>query len=119
MKEQKKLKLEKSLLKNNLIEENELLVDAFEMNYISPVFGSFGTWSRGYGYFTDKKIIHTRGFRNIMIEYKDIIKMERSRQFFLPIALKITYKKEDKIVTDKISLMKRENWIKFIEEKQK
>ncbi len=58
---------------------------------------------------------------NIVIPYKNIQKLEKCSQTFMPIGIAITYenKESGEIITDKISMMKRDKWMAFMEERCK
>ena len=56
---------------------------------------------------------------NIIIPYNNIRELGKCSQTLIPIGMKITYEdtKTGKIVTDKISMMKRNHWLDFIAKK--
>ena len=123
MKETKLDKQKKNLVKLGVMEESDTLIDFLQANYIERLIGKLGQWKKGWAYFTEERLIVTTGLleENIVIPYKNIQKLEKCSQTFMPIGIAITYenKESGESITDKISMMKRDKWMAFMEERCK
>lgn len=114
-------KAKKSLVDVGLMTQEEEFIASLQANYVDRLFGKFGTWKRGWAYFTDEKLIVNRGLLggNLLIPYKNIRGLGKCTQTFFPIGITITYEdiESGKTITDKFSMMKREKWLEFLSEK--
>lgn len=118
MKETKLEKQKKNLVKIGVMEESDTLIDFFQAGYMERLIGRWGRWEKGWAYFTEERLIVITGLleENIVIPYQNIRAMEKCSQGIAPIGIAITYENmEGKTVTDKLSLMKREQWMSFME----
>lgn len=121
MSDKKKKKQEENLITAGLMEQGDTLVDFFQANYVDKILPGLGKWKQGWAYFTEQRFICTTGILsdNIVVPYRNIRKIEKCSQFFFPIGIAITYKnmKNGEMVTSKVSMMKRDKWIRFMSEK--
>ena len=118
----KKLEKQKeNLVKAELMEESDVLVDYLQASYVNRLVGKIGSWKQGWAYFTEQRLIIITGVlnENIIIPYKNIRELGKCSQSLMPIGITITHEdmKTGKVVTDKISMMKRDKWISFMAEK--
>ncbi len=120
----KDAKLEKqksNLIKLGVMEESDKLVDFFQANYVQRLVGKFGKWQQGWAYFTEERLIVITGMldENIVIPYKNIQSLEKCSQGVAQIGMIITYKNmtNGETVSDKVSMMKRDQWMQFMAEK--
>lgn len=85
----------------------------------------FSSQVRGIYYFTKKNVIFVGGFAgttSFSIPYKNIKELKKCNVgLFIPCGVKVIFHddKKDKDKSYKLSLLKRDKWIKFIEEKMK
>lgn len=123
MKETKLEKQKENLVKIGAMEESDTLIDFFQAGYIERLIGKWGQWQKGWAYFTEERLIVITGLmeENIIIPYQNIQKLEKCSQGLMPIGIAITYENREngEIVTDKISIMKRERWMEFMSERCK
>lgn len=122
MKETKLEKQKKNLVKGGLMDESDTLVDFLQASYLERLIGKWGQWKKGWAYFTEERLIVTTGLleENLVIPYRNIQSMEKCSQGIIPIGIAITYENlKGEVVTDKISMMKREHWISFMAERGK
>lgn len=123
MKETKLEKQKENLVKIGAMEESDTLIDFFQAGYIERLIGKWGQWQKGWVYFTEERLIVITGLmeENIIIPYQNIQKLEKCSQGLMPIGIAITYENREngEIVTDKISIMKRERWMEFMSERCK
>jgi len=122
MKETKLEKQKQNLVKIGVMEESDALIDFFQAGYMERLIGRWGRWKKGWAYFTEERLIVITGLleENIVIPYQNIRAMEKCSQGIVPIGIAVTYENmEGKIVTDKLSLMKREQWMSFMAERCK
>ena len=122
MKESKLEKQKQNLVKIGVMEESDTLIDFFQAGYMERLIGKCCRWEKGWAYFTEERLIVITGLleENIVIPYQNIRAMEKCSQGIAPIGIAITYENmEGKIVTDKLSLMKREQWMSFMAERGK
>lgn len=117
-------KLEKqktNLVKLGLMEETDKLIDYFQAGYVERLIGKFGQWQKGWAYFTEERLIVITGLleENIVIPYQNIRALEKRAQGVAQIAIAITYEnmQSGEIVSDKISVMKRDQWMQFMAER--
>ncbi len=116
-------KQQKKLIELGVMESGDKLIDFLQASYVERLMGnvSFGKWKQGWAYFTEERLIVLTGVlnENIIIPYNNIRELGKCSQTLIPIGMKITYEdtKTGKIVTDKISMMKRNHWLDFIAEK--
>ncbi|MBQ9989502.1 MAG: hypothetical protein IJP31_00955 [Lachnospiraceae bacterium] len=118
MNEAKKEKLKQKLVKANLMDSNDTIIDCLQANYKENLLGKIKSgWKQGYIYFTQEKIVFV-AIGSISIPYHKIRKLEKSTQFFLPLGMDVTYEDPDgKTILQKFSLQKRNDWIDFLAEK--
>lgn len=123
MKETKLEKQKENLVKIGAMEESDTLIDFFQAGYIERLIGKWGQWQKGWAYFTEERLIVITGLleENMIIPYQNIHKLEKCSQGLMPIGIAITYENREngEIVTDKISIMKRERWMEFMSERSK
>lgn len=122
MKETKLEKQKKNLVKGGLMDESDTLVDFLQANYLERLIGKWGQWKKGWAYFTEERLIVTTGLleENLVIPYRNIQSMEKCSQGIIPIGIAITYENlKGEVVTDKLSMMKREHWMSFMAERGK
>lgn len=122
MKETKLEKQKKNLVKGGLMDESDTLVDFLQASYLERLIGKWGQWKKGWAYFTEERLIVTTGLleENLVIPYRNIQSMEKCSQGIIPIGIAITYENlKGEVVTDKISMMKREHWMSFMAERSK
>ncbi|MFR1478962.1 MAG: hypothetical protein ACLSB9_26305 [Hydrogeniiclostridium mannosilyticum] len=122
MKESKLEKQKKNLLKIGVMEESDTLIDFFQVGYVERLVGRWGQWKKGWAYFTEERLIVITGLleENIVIPYQKIQALEKCAQGITPIGIAVTYENmAGEIVTDKLSMMKREQWMSFMAERGK
>lgn len=122
MKETKLEKQKKNLVKGGLMDESDTLVDFLQASYLERLIGKWGQWKKGWAYFTEERLIVTTGLleENLVIPYRNIQSMEKCSQGIIPIGIAITYENlKGEVVTDKLSMMKREHWMSFMAERGK
>ena len=122
MKETKLEKQKKNLVKGGLMDESDTLVDFLQASYLERLIGKLGQWKKGWAYFTEERLIVTTGLleENLVIPYRNIQSMEKCSQGIIPIGIAITYENlKGEVVTDKLSMMKREHWMSFMAERGK
>lgn len=122
MKETKLEKQKQNLVKIGVMEESDTLIDFFQAGYMERLIGRWGRWEKGWAYFTEERLIVITGLleENIVIPYQNIRALEKCSQGIAPIGIAITYEnREGKTVTDKLSLMNREQWMSFMAERCK
>ena len=121
MKESKIEKQQRKLLELGVMEKEDTLIDFFQASYVERLIGKFGSWKQGWAYFTEKRLIVFTGLleENLIIPYDRIRGLGKCSQSLLPIGSDITYEHPEtgKTVRDKISMMKRDKWLKFLSEK--
>lgn len=114
-------KQKKNLVKLGLMEETDHLVDFFQASYVEHLVGKFGQWQQGWAYFTEERLIVITGLleENMVIPYQNIRNLEKGAQGAVRIAITITYENPDsgEIVSDKVSMMKRDQWMAFMAER--
>lgn len=119
--ESKLEKQKKNLVKLGLMEETDSLVDFFQAGYVEHLVGKFGKWQQGWAYFTEERLVVITGMleENIVIPYGTIKALEKGAQGAAQIAITITYEKPEsgELVSDKVSMMKRDQWMAFMAEK--
>ncbi len=123
MKESKLEKQKANLVKLGVMEEADTLIDFFQASYVEHLIGKWGKWKSGWAYFTEERLIVITGVleENIVIPYKNIQSLEKCSQGIAPIGIVITYENMEsgKVVTDKVSMMKRDRWMAFMAERCK
>ena len=124
MSDKKKEKFEKRFVEAGWMEADDNIVAYLQANACQRLSARFGKWVQGWIYFTERRLVYPIGFlgladTHIIIPYKNIRKLEKCRQGLFPIGIAITHEhwKDGMVVTDKISLMKREKWMQFMAEK--
>lgn len=114
-------KQKKNLVEMGVMNEEDMLVDFLQASYVERLIGKVGKWKQGWAYFTEERLIVLTGLLddNIVIPYKSIKELEKCSQGLMPMGITITYEdmKTGDIVTDKVSMMKRDKWMKFMAEK--
>ena len=121
MKESKLEKQQRKLLELGVMEKDDTLIDFFQASYVERLVGKLGTWKQGWAYFTEKRLIVFTGLLddNLIIPYNRIRELRKCSQSLLPIGIEIIYEHMEtgKTMSDKISMMKRDKWMKFMAEK--
>lgn len=115
-----KLQTQKNtLVKKQLMDESDNLLDYTQGNTKERLLGKWGQWRPGWIYFTEQKIICFWGVLGYLeIPYNSIRALSKSTQMFLPFGITITYTdKNGKVVEDKISVQKRNERINLISER--
>lgn len=114
-------KQKKNLVEAGVMNEADTLIDFLQASYVERLVGKVGKWKQGWAYFTEERLIVLTGLLddNIVIPYKNIKELGKCSQGLMPMGIVITYEdaKTGKILTDKISMMKREKWLNFMAEK--
>lgn len=122
MDEKKRLEIEDSLKKRVLMDNNDSLI-ATEKGDCWERFLFINLQTRGYYYFTKKSLIFIGGLGGTewAIPYKNIQDIKKYFIcFFIPTGIKINaYNKKNKLKKYRLSLLKRNKWIDFIEQKRK
>lgn len=122
MDEKKRLEIEDSLKKRVLMDNNDSLI-ATEKGDCWERFLFINLQTRGYYYFTKKSLIFIGGLGGTewAIPYKNIQDIKKYFIcFFIPTGIKISaYNKKNKLKKYRLSLLKRNKWIDFIEQKRK
>ena len=122
MSEEKIKEIEDSLIKRNLMDKDDSLI-VTEKGDCWERFLFINLQTRGYYYFTKKSLIFIGGLGGTewAIPYKNIQDIKKySICFFVPTGIKITaYNKKNKLKKYRLSLLKRNKWINFLEEKRK
>lgn len=115
--------IEKNLKENNTISNDDHLIVAEKGDYWSK-FLIFNMQERGCYYFTNEKIIFAGGLGGayiiLNIPYKNIRNIKKCNVgLFIPCGILLTVYDENKQkeVKYRLSLLKRDNWIRFIEER--
>lgn len=122
MKQEELKEIENSLKEADLIDNDDSLIITEKGDYWER-FLFINLQTRGYYYFTKKAIVFIGGLSTTKwsIKYKNIKSIKKCNvALFIPTSIKITAydEKKNKDVTHKLSLLKRDKWIKFIEEKK-
>ena len=111
----------KKLVKAGIIEQEEILIDSTQANYVERVLGKFGPWKQGWAYFTEERLIIVTGFfsENIYIPYVKICELTKCSQGILPTGIVITHEnvQTGELESLKISLMKRDQLMELMREK--
>lgn len=109
----------KKLVKAGIMEQEEILIDSTQANYVDQVLGKFGPWKLGWAYFTEERLIIVTVSENIFIPYVKIRELEKCSQGLLPTGIVITYEnvQTGELECLKISLMKRDQWMELMREK--
>lgn len=116
--------IEKNLKEGKLIDEDDSIIEVEKGDYWEK-FIFFNMQTRGYYYFTKKSIIFiggSLGNTQFVVNYKNIKEIKKCNvAFFIPTAIKLTVydEKKNKNKKYKLSLLKRDKWINFIEEQKK
>lgn len=122
MKEAKLEKQKKNLVKIGVMEESDAVIDFFQAGYVERLVGKWGQWKKGWAYFTEERLIIITGLleENVVIPYRNIKSLEKCSQSIVPIGIAITYEdmKSGEVVTDKVSMMKRDQWMAFLDERR-
>lgn len=117
-------KLEKQqakLVELGAMEQGDTLIDFLQASYVERLVGKMGRWKQGWAYFTEEQLIVTTGLleENLIIPYKTIRELGKCSQSLMPIGIVITHEdaKTGETVTDRVSMMKRDRWMKFMADK--
>lgn len=107
------------LVKKQLMDESDNLLDYMQGSTLDKRLGIWGRWRSGWIYFTEQKIICFWGVMGYLeIPYNSISALSKSTQMFLPFGITITHTdKNGKMVEDRISVQKRNEKINLISEK--
>lgn len=121
MNDRKKEKLKKNLVKMELMDENDRILECILVNYWNKLMGKMGQWKRSWIYFTEKAIICPTGIldENIIIPYNSVRELGKCLQGLFPMGFVVTYehpitKRQEK---QQFSISKREKWLEFISQK--
>lgn len=121
MNDRKKEKLKKNLVKMELMDENDRILECVLVNYRQILMGRMGQWKRSWIYFTKEAIICPTGIldENIIIPYNSVRRLGKCRQGLFPIGFVVTYDhpKTNKQENQYFSISKREKWLDFISQK--
>lgn len=114
-------KQKKNLVEMGVMDPDDTLIDFFQANYVARLAGPIGKWKQGWAYFTEERLIVITGFldANLVIPYKNIRSLGKCSQSFMPIGITVTYEdlKTGETVTDQLSMMKRDKWLRLMSEK--
>ena len=114
-------KQKQKLIELGVMEPEDTLVDFLQASYVERLVGKMGRWKQGWAYFTEERLIVTTGLleENLIIPYKTIRELGKCSQSLMPIGIAITHEdaKTRETVTDKVSMMKRDRWMKFMADK--
>lgn len=113
-------KQQKKLVDAGIMESSDTLVDFLQASYVERLPGKMGKWKQGWAYFTEQKLIITTGFvGSISIPYPSIRELAKCSQGFFPIGIAITHEEGEngQLITDRISMMKRDKWLEFLAQK--
>lgn len=114
-------KQKKNLVEAGIMKPEETLIEYLQANYVQRLVGKMGAWKQGWAYFTDERLIEITGLLNdnIIIPYKNIRGLGKCSQGLFPMGITITHEDAEsgKVITDKLSMMKREKWLEFLSEK--
>lgn len=116
--------IEKNLKEGKLIDEDDSIIEVEKGDYWEK-FLFFNMQTRGFYYFTKKAIVFIGGAlgnTQFVVNYKNIKEIKKCNvAFFIPTAIKLTVydEKKNKNKKYKLSLLKRDKWINFIEEQKK
>ena len=118
MNEAKLEKQKQNLVELGVMDPSDTLVDYLQASYVERLVGKMGPWKQGWAYFTEERLIVLTGLLadNIVVPYRNIRELGKCSQLLVPIGITITYEEMEtgKLVTDKISMMKRDKWIDFM-----
>ena len=122
MSEEKLKECEQYLKEGNLLDDNDKLLIVEKGDYWEKIL-FFNMQSRGYYYFTKKSIIFIGdlGATKFKVSYKNIKEIKKCNVgLFIPTGIKLTVfdEKKNKDKSYKLSLLKRDKWIKYIEEQK-
>ncbi len=121
MGETKLEKQKKKLVDAGLMTPEDNLIDFLQASYVERLIGKMGKWKQGWAYFTEEKLIVFTGILddNIIIPYKNIRALGKCSQSLLPIGITITHEdaEKGKVITDRISMMKRDKWLELLSSK--
>lgn len=114
-------KQKKKLVEAGLMAPEDTLVGFLQASYVERLVGKLGKWKQGWAYFTEERLIVITGLLtgDMVIPYKSIRGLEKCSQSLLPIGIAITHEDGEagELVTDKISMMKRDKWLELLSEK--
>jgi len=115
--------IEKNLKDNKLMDKDDSVIIVEKGDYWEKVL-FFNMQTRGFYYFTNKAIVFIGGAlgnTQFKVKYKNIKEIKKCNvAFFIPTAIKLTVfnEKKNKNKKYKLSLLKRDKWINFIEQKK-
>ncbi len=116
--------MENSLKQTNLIDQDDNIIFIEKGDYWEKLL-LFKSQVRGYYYFTRKNIVFIGGLASsttLSIPYKNIVSLKKcSIGPFLPFGLMVEVynEKKNKNIKYKLSLMKRDDKINFIQERMR
>lgn len=116
--------IENNLKEGKLIDEDDSVLVVEKGDYWEK-FLFIRMQTRGFYYFTKKSIVFiggALGSTQFVVNYKNIKEIKKCNvALFIPTAIKITVfnEKKNKNKKYKLSLLKRDKWINFIEEQKK
>ena len=102
MNEAKLEKQKQNLVELGVMDPSDTLVDYLQASYVERLIVLTGLLAD-----------------NIVVPYRNIRELGKCSQLLVPIGITITYEEMEtgKLVTDKISMMKRDKWIDFMAQK--
>ena len=124
MNQEEMKEIEKNLKERKLIDNDDKLITTQKGDYWEKLL-FFNIQTRGFYYFTKKAIVFiggAMGSTQFTVSYKNIQEIKKCNvAFFIPTGIKITVfnEKKNKNKKYKLSLLKRDKWINFIEEQKK
>lgn len=107
--------IENSLIKANLMEEN----DTIEKD-VAGDYWSFINQIRGHYYFTRERVIFVSGWgvKSFSIKYSDIRAIKKSLiGLFMPFGVTVTADMDGQMKNYKFSLLNRNQWMEFLANK--
>ncbi len=121
MNEAKLEKQKQNLVELGVMDPSDTLVDYLQASYVERLVGKMGPWKQGWAYFTEERLIGLTGLLAdaIVGPSRTSRALGTCSQLLVPIGITITYEEMEtgKLVTDKISMMKRDKWIDFMAQK--
>lgn len=121
MNDKKKEKMKANLVKAGLMNQEDTIIECLQANYMERLIGKIGQWKQGWVYFTQERCICPTGIldNDIVIPYKNIRELGKCSQGLFPMGITITHENSEtgELMTDKLSMTKREKWLDFLAEK--
>lgn len=121
MNEKAKASMKAKLVDLKLMSPDDNIVDGLNASYAEMLNSKMGTWKQGWIFFTETSIVYPTGLldENIVIPYCNIRQIGTCMQMFLPLGITVTHENPEtgKVVTNRFSMMGRDKWIAFLNEK--